>query len=72
MPRVRQKYISPFGLIGRPEEATRVPERTKQEWVKRIGLKPRDLTAEICGDPLPGYSALDRAKTAGRLKCVRQ
>lgn len=26
----------------------------------RAGLMPRDLTAAICGDPLPGYSALER------------
>lgn len=26
----------------------------------RINLSPRDLTAAFFGDPLPGYSALDR------------
>jgi hypothetical protein len=26
----------------------------------RLSICPRDLTALICGDPLPGYSALDR------------
>lgn len=26
----------------------------------RLSLAPRDLTAAFCGDPLPGYSALDR------------
>lgn len=26
----------------------------------RLSLAPRDLTAAIFGDPLPGYSALDR------------
>ena len=27
---------------------------------RRALLRPRSLTAAICGDPLPGYSALDR------------
>lgn len=26
----------------------------------RAQIPPRDLTAAFCGDPLPGYSALDR------------
>ena len=26
----------------------------------RMNLAPRDLTAAFCGDPLPGFSALDR------------
>jgi hypothetical protein len=26
----------------------------------RVAIYPRDLTASICGDPLPGYSAGDR------------
>jgi len=27
---------------------------------KRLALSPRDLTAAMFGDPLPGYSALER------------
>lgn len=27
---------------------------------RRAQLRPRSITAAICGDPLPGYSALDR------------
>ena len=27
---------------------------------RRLALAPRDLTASLLGDPLPGYSALDR------------
>ena len=30
----------------------------ERDW--RAGLAPRDLTAALCGDPLPGMSALDR------------
>lgn len=39
---------------------TEVSVRTLREWRNRLELRPRDLTAAICGDPLPGYSALDR------------
>lgn len=27
---------------------------------RRLAVQPRDLTALVCGDPLPGESALDR------------
>lgn len=27
---------------------------------RRLAISPRDLTAWFCGDPLPGYSALER------------
>lgn len=27
---------------------------------RRLSQMPRDLTAALCGDPLPGYSALER------------
>lgn len=27
---------------------------------RRLQIAPRDLTAALCGDPLPGFSALDR------------
>lgn len=43
--------------------ATRRPKPRRNlidEWQRRLALRPRDLTAAICGDPLPGYSALDR------------
>lgn len=29
---------------------------------RRYSLRPRDLTAALTGDPLPGYSALDRRR----------
>ena len=31
----------------------------------RLALSPRDLTAAIAGDPLPGMSALDRRRERG-------
>ncbi len=71
MPRVRQSYRSPFGEIGRPESrVTKVPVKTEREWIRRIGLRPASLTAEICGDPLPGYSALDRTNREAKIKKV--
>lgn len=30
----------------------------------RLSIAPRDLTAVLLGDPLPGYSALDRRQRA--------
>ena len=35
------------------------PPATLEDWERRGALEPRDLTAAICGDPLPGYSALE-------------
>jgi hypothetical protein len=29
---------------------------------RRLSIAPRDLTAQLLGDPLPGFSALDRRK----------
>jgi hypothetical protein len=37
-----------------------VPARVLEERDHRLGLAPRDLTAAIAGDPLPGMSALER------------
>lgn len=31
---------------------------------RREATKPRDLTAALCGDPRPGFSALDRMRSA--------
>lgn len=45
----------PAGMPGpRPSQA----ELSDRE--KRLDIPPRDLTAWFFGDPLPGYSALDR------------
>lgn len=37
-----------------------VPDSALREWRVRLSINPRNLTAAICGDPLPGYSALER------------
>lgn len=67
-------YIATF--IGRTEKAismkmnnpkavkvqstARVNDDILRARDRRLKIKPRDLTAYICGDPLPGYSALER------------
>lgn len=38
----------------------RGPPEIFEDRAYRVGLSPRDLTAELCGDPKPGYSALER------------
>ena len=40
-----------------------VDQRAFNERDRRALLAPRDLTAAFFGDPLPGYSALDRRTT---------
>lgn len=37
-----------------------IPARCLIERDRRYAIAPRDLTAAFCGDPLPGYSALER------------
>jgi hypothetical protein len=60
--RGRRKYtkrLTGFSFVSGvipPDELIRDAER-------RMNLEPRDTTALICGDPKPGYSALDRART---------
>lgn len=39
-----------------------VPDRVIAERDRARDLEPRDLTAALCGDPLPGRSALDRRR----------
>ncbi len=39
-----------------------VPDHVKAERDRRLALEPRDLTAAIAGDPLPGMSALERKR----------
>ena len=37
-----------------------IPDHVLAERDERLALQPRDLTAAIAGDPLPGMSALER------------
>lgn len=36
------------------------PQSVIDERNRRLALEPRDLTAHLQGDPLPGFSALDK------------
>lgn len=38
----------------------RIPADREEEWRRRQALTPRSLTSALMGDPLPGYSALER------------
>lgn len=42
------------------DRRTQVPAEVKSECELRRQLKHHSVTAEFFGDPLPGYSALDR------------
>lgn len=42
------------------QRSLNVPRDTEMEWRARQRLGPASLTAAFCGDPLPGYSALER------------
>lgn len=52
------KYVYQ-GYAVRKEEY-RPSEEALAERAQRLSQAPRDLTAALCGDPLPGYSALER------------
>lgn len=57
-------------------QAVAVPDHVLVEREQRLARQPRDLTAAIVGDPLPGSSALDRkmasvAAMRSQLVCVR-
>lgn len=42
--------------------AEKVPPAVLADRERRANLAPRDLVGWICGDPLPGYSALERGR----------
>lgn len=46
------------------ESMSKVPDTVLSERNTRISLQHRDLTAAFFGDPLPGFSALDRRQSA--------
>lgn len=46
--------------VSRPKS---IPDSVIADAMKRR-LAPRSLTASICGDPAPGFSALDRRRSA--------
>lgn len=46
--------------LGPPARLMVIPVDVMAERDVRLATAPRDITAEFFGDPLPGYSALDR------------
>lgn len=58
----KYSYIKNFTSTKHNDEPdkAKIPENTVSEWRSRRALSPSSLTAHFCGDPLPGYSALDR------------
>ena len=48
--------------IGKDLLTERIPAHVLIERDMRENISPRDLTAVLCGDPLPGMSALDRRR----------
>ena len=49
-----------IGPTSRSESDRYIPPAVIEDRDLRQTLAPRDLTAILCGDPLPGRSALDR------------
>jgi hypothetical protein len=49
-------------VVQQQAQMVRVPDHVKAERDHRLALAPRDLTAAIAGDPLPGMSALERGQ----------
>lgn len=51
------KNAAPKNRVAPREPAN---AETHREWLRRMSLSPASLTAALLGDPLPGYSALDK------------
>jgi hypothetical protein len=47
-------------VLPQEKETARIPPEVLADRDRRRDLQPQDYTAEFFGDPLPGYSALDR------------
>lgn len=58
----RRKYKTRSGTLDRQMPVEPTPNNTIAERNYRLGLKPRDLTASLMGDPPKGYSALERGE----------
>ncbi len=60
--RIERLELQPFYAARAWEKTLRPDPAALAEREQRLALAPRDLTAEIFGDPLPGYSALEKAR----------
>lgn len=60
----RDQYtgVRKFGVIPQYKPLS-IPPEVLADRDYRAGLVPRDITALICGDPLPGYAA-DQVRVA--------
>lgn len=54
------KGLTKVWVHARPVSPLTIPQSVLDERDRRLALAPRDLTAAINGDPLPGMSALER------------
>lgn len=57
---IKNEEIS--GVYSYEVRAEELPPTSRElaERAARLAIPPRDLTAMLCGDPRPGYSALER------------
>jgi hypothetical protein len=51
-------------VVQHEVQVVQIPASVLADRDARLALSPRDLTAAIAGDPLPGMSALERKKAA--------
>ncbi|HEX4043237.1 MAG TPA: hypothetical protein VHY10_16185 [Xanthobacteraceae bacterium] len=59
--RIERLELRPFyAHIAWSGRTLHADPRALAERDQRLAVAPRDLTAALCGDPLPGYSALER------------
>jgi len=49
-------------VVQQQAEVVNTPDHVLAERDRRLALHPRDLTAAIAGDPLPGMSALEKKR----------
>ena len=49
-------------VVQQQAQVVNIPASVLAEREARLALSPRDLTAAIAGDPLPGMSALERGQ----------
>lgn len=58
--RMKEEIRSPYDYSYKRVAEERPSAEVLAERGTRLSIAPRDLTALICGDPRPGYSALER------------
>lgn len=58
----KDRRIAKRSVRGDDEPVLHIPESTRREWLERARAyaSRTNLTAILCGDPIPGWSALER------------